>query len=83
MVKEQLVQPGGDAGEVRFDADFDTGKLTITVRSPLAVNKSTAQVDIPDAFELLAALLQESVKAHRERAAKLAQIAAAAARAKS
>lgn len=73
-----IVGVGGDAGEVRFDADFSTGKLTVGVRSPLAVNRSSAQMDIPDAFELLANLLLASVAAHRQTSAKLAAAIAAA-----
>jgi hypothetical protein len=73
-----IVSVGGDAGEVTFDADFDTGKLSVTVRSPLAVNRSSAQVEIPDAFELLANLLLASVAAHKKNAAKLAAMLAAA-----
>ena len=44
QLQRQRGAPMGDAGELLLDMDVNTGMVTITVREPLAIHKSTVKV---------------------------------------
>jgi hypothetical protein len=62
-----LIQPAssGDAGQVSFVADLASGSVRVSVRAPLAVNESVADVPIIDMMEFLSKLLLNTCAAQR------------------
>ena len=72
MAKSAIELHQKDAGEVNFSADFGRGLIRVTVREPLSIAKSSAEIAIPDFFELAANVLLESVRLNREQVAKFA-----------
>lgn len=61
-----------DFGDVKFNADFGTGMVKCSVRSPLGINESVAEITIPDFLEIGAQILIDSVHQQRAMQAKLA-----------
>lgn len=68
-----ILTPTKDEGECSIDVDFNVGKVFITVRAPMAIDKRTAGVSIMDFIEISANITQEWIKVSREINARMLQ----------
>lgn len=58
----KIVTPTADAGNVDFVADFDRGKVVVTVRAPLTIDKRTCELPVTDFLEIAAQITLASLQ---------------------
>ena len=57
---------GKDEGNCDFNADFAKGKVAVTVRAPLTIDKRTVEVPITDFLEIATQIMLASFQVARE-----------------
>lgn len=62
----KLATPTKDEGECVLNADFATGKVAVTVRAPLAIDKRTVEVPITEFLELTTQIMLASFQMARQ-----------------
>lgn len=70
---EKIERPTVDQGSIDMTTDFDTGMITITIREPLSITKSSVKVGIPDFLEKAALIQLETIKVGRAQAQAFAK----------
>jgi len=61
-----------DQGEIRIDTDLHTGMVSIVVREPLSITRSTARITVGEFLELAAKMTLEMIAHQRETMARVA-----------
>lgn len=67
-----------DEGEAKFNVDFGTGMVNVSVRPPLGLELVTANVDILTFLDCAATVTLELNKQHRQSLRQLARVQAKA-----
>ena len=66
-----------DEGNCDFNTDLARGKIAVTVRAPLTIDKRTVEISIPELLEIAAQITIEWFAYSREMHARLAREMAA------
>lgn len=72
MAKEsRITSVARDIGDVKFHADFQRAVMVVSVREPLAIASTSAEIPIVDFIEISARLLLDSCDIQRALQAQL------------
>jgi hypothetical protein len=72
MAKNGIITPTKDVGECLFHADMQRGKVLVTVRAPLSIDKRVVEVPVDEILEVAAQITLEwlaygrAIRAHLE-----------------
>jgi hypothetical protein len=66
MAKNGILTPTKDEGECRFDADMSRGKVAVTVRAPLSIDRRTVEVPVDEIIEIAAQITLEWIALGRQ-----------------
>ena len=67
------IQSAKDEGECLFNTDLAKGKIAVTIRAPLSIDKRTVEINISDLLEVAANVTLESIKYSRTLQAEFAK----------
>lgn len=67
-----LATPTKDEGSCEFNTDLDRGKIAVTVRAPMTIDKRTVEIGITELLEISAHVMLKSIEHQRELHARLA-----------
>lgn len=71
MDKDALSRGITDEGECLFNTDLDRGKVAVTIRAPLTLDKRTVEIGITELIEIAAHVTLKSIEYQREMRARL------------
>jgi hypothetical protein len=54
MANDGIIGGTKDEGECHFDTDLSRGKITVTVRSPLSIDKRSVEIGVTELLEVTA-----------------------------
>lgn len=67
-----LATPAKDEGSCEFNTDLDRGKIVVTVREPMTIDKRSVEIGITELLEISAHVMLKSIEHQRELHARLA-----------
>lgn len=72
-----ILTPTKDEGSCDFNTNLDAGKITVTVRAPMTIDKRSVDISITDLLEIAANVTIKFIEHQRELHTRLMREAAA------